>query len=284
MLAGPSPRAWGKQRFVLLRDLPLRSIPTGVGKTEYLASSIRNNPVHPHGRGENQRIAFVQTFPSGPSPRAWGKREGAKLGAQIIRSIPTGVGKTEEGYKEVTKPAVHPHGRGENWSQSYQFHRQHGPSPRAWGKHSFPHGTLASTRSIPTGVGKTVRCELFPLTCPVHPHGRGENGRANILKSEVNGPSPRAWGKRQHLRLALVEVRSIPTGVGKTAIFADTEEEPSVHPHGRGENDFGLLISFSANGPSPRAWGKPCCQLKSWERFGPSPRAWGKPSDASFSL
>ncbi len=51
---------------------------------------------------------------------------------------------------------------------------------------------------------------------PDHPHGRGENHRNRADGAEVNGPSPRAWGKLTIEASKLNPMRTIPTGVGKT--------------------------------------------------------------------
>ena len=91
---GPSPRVWGKLHLDFVRAVGQRSIPTGVGKTEFDA---------------------VQEFLlKGPSPRVWGKRDNKDRVQTGLRSIPTGVGKTSSLVRAWRQMPVHPHGCGEN--------------------------------------------------------------------------------------------------------------------------------------------------------------------------
>ena len=55
---GPSPRAWGKPlTFVDLANGD-RTIPTRVGKTLMLITSLTSVADHPHARGENPDILY----------------------------------------------------------------------------------------------------------------------------------------------------------------------------------------------------------------------------------
>ena len=192
---GPSPRVWGKRIGVFNRREPLRSIPTGVGKTFPHCSGLGLPTVHPHGCGENVRrsrlILFITVHPhgcgenntssqrvyilDGPSPRVWGKRVASQLPPCLARSIPTGVGKTVSAHRHYPDRTVHPHGCGENGVHVEIQEKDYGPSPRVWGK---PPQALRRThlkRSIPTGVGKTEGPLRGPYSITVHPHGCGEN-------------------------------------------------------------------------------------------------------------
>jgi len=159
---GPSPRAWGKPG----RERPglggFRSIPTGVGKTPSRAAALSRASVHPHGRGENEVLVSSGIGQCGPSPRAWGKPFLLRVAENVIRSIPTGVGKTRTTYSQTSQTAVHPHGRGENQCDNTCRRDPIGPSPRAWGK--LRTGPLVGSpfRSIPTGVGKTAPARTIP--------------------------------------------------------------------------------------------------------------------------
>ncbi len=115
---GPSPRAWGK-RFVLLSCYASkRTIPTGVGKTNRGGDTQKSHADHPHGRGENSAKPRFPPPDTGPSPRAWGKHSMPFPCTNRFRTIPTGVGKTDRDGAPVSALADHPHGRGENDSQT----------------------------------------------------------------------------------------------------------------------------------------------------------------------
>jgi len=51
--AGSPPRAWGQLHRTLMHHRPMRFTPTGVGTIAYRSPRTKQNPVHPHGRGDN---------------------------------------------------------------------------------------------------------------------------------------------------------------------------------------------------------------------------------------
>ena len=130
---------------------------------------------HPHGRGENYADEALRSFGNGPSPRAWGKPKLCIIDVLPVRTIPTGVGKTARRTLAGLQITDHPHGRGENQGRAGKGNRKSGPSPRAWGKRLIILRRLASWRTIPTGVGKTVDRDKLANWLTDHPHGRGEN-------------------------------------------------------------------------------------------------------------
>ena len=92
------PRAWGKHP--LKRDYfkGFRNTPTGVGKTQDIASHTTAVRKHPHGRGENFPFLFEPPFLIETPPRAWGKHCLETINAYRRRNTPTGVGKTYTHY------------------------------------------------------------------------------------------------------------------------------------------------------------------------------------------
>ena len=156
----------------------------------------------------------------------------------------------------MTGGADHPHARGENVWKFIQMVSKSGPSPRAWGE---PNNTLFRTtnvRTIPTRVGRTqCRCTECPC-CTDHPHARGENDDLAHHPVIRCGPSPRAWGERPRGLLLSLDLRTIPTRVGRTARQTACQSAPADHPHARGENGCRSGRSATADGPSPRAWGE----------------------------
>ena len=194
-LSGPSPRAWGKLTGVHRHVRQKRTIPTGVGKTFLDVDDDAHAADHPHGRGENVPQTINGATVIGPSPRAWGKRSAPHHDPRPSRTIPTGVGKTARTRPHRRGKADHPHGRGENTGSLTTMLLGLGPSPRAWGKLPRRQGLRRAGRTIPTGVGKTHKLFGGRRQPADHPHGRGENNLARVIHRDLDGPSPRAWGK-----------------------------------------------------------------------------------------
>ena len=59
-------------------------------------------------------FSFLGPFAPETPPRAWGRRTLAKYKLGAFRNTPTGVGKTEEKFRENVAWQKHPHGRGED--------------------------------------------------------------------------------------------------------------------------------------------------------------------------
>ena len=70
------------------------------------------------------------------------------------------------------------------------------------------------------------------------------------------GPSPRVWGKHLQPLTSQLDVRTIPTRVGKTDKDREGAGRFADHPHACGENEPMGIDCLARNGPSPRVWGK----------------------------
>ena len=70
------------------------------------------------------------------------------------------------------------------------------------------------------------------------------------------GSPPRAWGQSFRADDPTGLVRFTPTGVGTIMRARDIYIHDSVHPHGRGDNNFFDVSSPVLGGSPPRAWGQ----------------------------
>jgi len=111
---GSSPQAWGTLFPLPWGGTSFRFIPTGVGNTKKVGSSLRFNPVHPHRRGEHFPSYGRLSLEGGSSPQAWGTRGETIADRGGHRFIPTGVGNTTWRIGALLPRPVHPHRRGEH--------------------------------------------------------------------------------------------------------------------------------------------------------------------------
>ena len=175
-----------------------RFTPTGVGTMANQRLSVGYAAVHPHGRGDNRSGNAQSAEIRGSPPRAWGQLRSGKtlmacrrftptgVGTMVwrvgrcgasARFTPTGVGTISTSDRPRATSAVHPHGRGDNAMEYERAIVQLGSPPRAWGQSIVNAGEDRNLRFTPTGVG-TIQHTAFALVLqPVHPHGRGDNGR-----------------------------------------------------------------------------------------------------------
>ena len=77
---GSPPRAWGQPRRAAAVWWCRRFTPTSVGTTCSLRRRCGAVPVHPHERGDNDRITYDRDSKDGSPPRAWGQRRGDSYG------------------------------------------------------------------------------------------------------------------------------------------------------------------------------------------------------------
>ena len=131
--------------------------------------------VHPHVRGANHFLFHSNGFPSGSSPRAWGKSQCRVFPIFFTRFIPTCVGQIIEKKFHTNDAAVHPHVRGANVD--------------------FMDKTEMKQRFIPTCVGQMHGFRSGSAYHAVHPHVRGANHSQAQARISSSGSSPRAWGK-----------------------------------------------------------------------------------------
>ena len=213
--SGSPPRAWGSHYPRSCIGATPRFTPTCVGK-----------PLH-HDWNRDHR--------HGSPPRAWGSRRRSGRGPTVRRFTPTCVGKPRARY-----------------GLSGRFD---GSPPRAWGSRRRSVRPSRPARFTPTCVGKPAPRSVETPSIAVHPHVRGEAQLAPHGPASQRGSPPRAWGSRRRPGRSGPSHRFTPTCVGKPKSRPRPSANPTVHPHVRGEADGRLLITASAIGSPPRAWG-----------------------------
>src|SRR5436309_1261198 len=70
------------------------------------------------------------------------------------------------------------------------------------------------------------------------------------------GSPQRTWGRLQCGEFRAGVFRFTPTHVGKTRAWRESSEQPSVHPHARGEDEAAVEKADAAYGSPPRTWGR----------------------------
>ncbi len=252
---GSSPRTWGTPQQVARRPVDPRFIPTHVGNTRLDFGGWLTATVHPHARGEHLWDRCITAWNGGSSPRTWGTRD-SNAGARLAgRFIPTHVGNTITSSPPSSRPAVHPHARGEHSNLGMTNSPADGSSPRTWGTRPTQLRMVTNGRFIPTHVGNTRRRRCSQQRRTVHPHARGEHRVATKIDDACSGSSPRTWGTPSTEAHGLCQPRFIPTHVGNTKGAASTSDRRAVHPHARGEHSDGSSLPIGAVGSSPRTWG-----------------------------
>ncbi len=131
-----------------------------------------------------------------------------------------------------------------------------GSSPPVWGKLPGIDHQGTHCRIIPTRVGKTPEFFTPKGFNADHPHPCGENNPTSLATCSVVGSSPPVWGKRKRFRRFRMEIRIIPTRVGKTCRPVSVLPHCSDHPHPCGENACDKTLQDGGVGSSPPVWGK----------------------------
>ncbi len=161
---GSPPRAWG--RFILEpEELQLgRFTPTCVGTVPPCARRARPITVHPHVRGDGDRILVHQAIHGGSPPRAWGRSRASDLRSARARFTPTCVGTVALPPAQVQARSVHPHVRGDGLGIWNPGESRYGSPPRAWGRWCCRLVLAGVARFTPTCVGTVGRWDF--LSCP----------------------------------------------------------------------------------------------------------------------
>ena len=155
---GSPPRAWGQCCSSLGLCFGPRFTPTGVGTMSRRPDAPSGEPVHPHGRGDNDLSLSSLRCVCGSPPRAWGQLNSDGEGSVTTRFTPTGVGTIWSRRRSGCGRTVHPHGRGDNRLTIPTYAAILGSPPRAWGQFAHPPECGLQRRFTPTGVGTIFYC------------------------------------------------------------------------------------------------------------------------------
>ena len=128
-----SPRSWGTLVQPWGKPYRNRFIPTLVGNTAAPPPADPLGPVHPHARGEHEKVLLAKQAIAGSSPRSWGTHTPVSGLSRSCRFIPTLVGNTDPRNSCYEFFSVHPHARGEHSPHTANSRGENGSSPRSWG-------------------------------------------------------------------------------------------------------------------------------------------------------
>ena len=151
---GSPPRTWGKRNRGGWIGGNTGFTPTHVGKARARLQPFGATAVHPHARGESPMLIDNDGTVTGSPPRTWGKRDLARVLADLPRFTPTHVGKALPPVRPGRQSGVHPHARGESQATSRFTTPAPGSPPRTWGKHRRAGLHRLTIRFTPTHVGK----------------------------------------------------------------------------------------------------------------------------------
>ena len=175
---GSSPRTRGAGLVFRRALIAQRFIPTYAGSRLAIAVYRVETAVHPHVRGEQSKPPQSISTSPGSSPRTRGAGWRLVVADDNGRFIPTYAGSSNFRHSEYAARAVHPHVRGEQIAGVVAGVVVVGSSPRTRGAGERGRRWGAVVRFIPTYAGSRWRKFLASASLTVHPHVRGEQGRA----------------------------------------------------------------------------------------------------------
>ena len=193
----------------------VRYIPTSVGRFHPDHLQYRPASVHPHVCGEIPLLVLFLNPLFGTSPRLWGDSPRAQGASRKYRYIPTSVGRFLPPLVKWVMGPVHPHVCGEIAVGQNPPTTESGTSPRLWGDFFHLLGGSGGLRYIPTSVGRLIAPRYSPMDAPVHPHVCGEIVSRDVVIYRIRGTSPRLWGDCPVSCIKFVQLRYIPTSVGR---------------------------------------------------------------------
>ena len=236
-MPGSPPRAWGRRGFFESKASSHRFTPTCVGTAIPPIRLPHRILVHPHVRGDGERVANRRAHSTGSPPRAWGRLR-RRLGARpATRFTPTCVGTATPSQPYRTPTTVHPHVRGDGGALWQEGVSSLGSPPRAWGRLCSTLYLAAGHRFTPTCVGTAPTPSRRIRVSPVHPHVRGDGAEGAPASLRRAGSPPRAWGRLLVTLPLNYDARFTPTCVGTATAITPSAVE--------------------AYGSPPRAWGRP---------------------------
>ena len=217
----------------------IRATPTHVGNGWSAAWNELRLTGHPHTRGERASDRLPPRQWGGPPPHTWGTAVGGLAVDQLGRATPTHVGNGASGLHQLSRPAGHPHTRGERPKRSNAFFQSVGPPPHTWGTVLLMVDLDAHFRATPTHVGNGVPAATSGPRSAGHPHTRGERAGWMVQGFLSCGPPPHTWGTGHCRALRGPANRATPTHVGNGPRRSAARTTTTGHPHTRGERTAG---------------------------------------------
>ncbi len=191
---GSSPRTRGTVFGIVTAIRQLRFIPADAGNRRSMPGAVRNPTVHPRGRGEQPTLAMYNGFLDGSSPRTRGTVVLSCILPDDRRFIPADAGNRSTRQLTISRPPVHPRGRGEQVCEWAPRPVAIGSSPRTRGTVLCLDIKYEPYRFIPADAGNRRSPGLIRRPPPVHPRGRGEQLPPWKQIVFVLGSSPRTRG------------------------------------------------------------------------------------------
>ncbi len=175
----------------------------------------------------------------------------------LIRFIPADAGNSSSTPCPATAGAVHPRGRGEQFTYPAGQGGDIGSSPRTRGTERNRPARSAFERFIPADAGN--RAYQPPIICSttVHPRGRGEQLQCADNADGTTGSSPRTRGTGWRYCRPADMARFIPADAGNSMVLICENIVSPVHPRGRGEQagEFGDQAFDIGSSPRTRGTG-----------------------------
>ena len=131
---GTPPRPWGQYGNHQATRSLCRFTPTPVGTMTPHSHSPSITAVHPHARGDNLLLAYMELSTIGSPPRSWGQYCDLRSVQTEIRFTPTPVGTMSFSTSLLLLYSVHPHARGDNGNLIIFADNPTGSPPRSWGQ------------------------------------------------------------------------------------------------------------------------------------------------------
>ena len=152
-----------------------------------------------------------------------------------------------------------------------------GLSPRSRGSLHGPLDPPPGEGSIPALAGKPSCSRGLGPPAAVYPRARGEAVPGHRGAQNSRGLSPRSRGSPEDVRVAVIEVGSIPALAGKPWPRIRQVPASKVYPRARGEAIARNSVRWVDAGLSPRSRGSPSLRALDDTRTGSIPALAGKP-------
>ncbi len=255
-ITGPSPRARGRRPPAAVRLSSRGTIPARAGETSPSPEGGPRCRDHPRARGGDSTTSEGTTRSPGPSPRARGRRHAGQALPGGPGTIPARAGETSSQIRARPPPRDHPRARGGDSRARSARVWYPGPSPRARGRLYPPAAVPSNNGTIPARAGETPVVWGRPCGPRDHPRARGGDRSQRLLSGPVQGPSPRARGRRADRVVRRGVAGTIPARAGETSPACDTTLPGRDHPRARGGDPAAQDVEPRLAGPSPRARGR----------------------------
>ena len=232
-------------------------IPARTGETLVRSLRCRQSGAYPRSHGGDRLLDGLHERPKGLSPLARGRLQPGQLVGAAGGPIPARTGETDPPATSWPQDGAYPRSHGGDRSYGSVRGSSNGLSPLARGRRRLRPWPESAGGPIPARTGETNSTPSISFTHGAYPRSHGGDTPRSPDVVYSLGLSPLARGRPDVTGTGWTLIRPIPARTGETSPAPHARRPAGAYPRSHGGDSFQPNTTWSHQGLSPLARGRP---------------------------